>query len=172
MSQAAHTSPWERTALVPRRRIGLRLAVLAVLVLFVLLGSPPVLSLLGFALCAALVLGTFPRAYVTQVEFEQEFFVMFIPVQVTRYSLKDFEAIETDVEERVGAWAGFLFGFGNLLWVWALDHLFPWFGGDFKIWLRALPGRRVLSWQGDGESRFKENLNILERRTGLPVMRR
>ena len=84
-------------SLVPRRRLGPRLAVLAALILFILLGSPSALNLLGFALAAALVLGTFPRAYVSQAEFETELLVMFIPVRATRHCLKDFEAIETDV---------------------------------------------------------------------------
>ena len=172
MNRTANDLPKERMSLVPRRRLGPRLAVLAALILFILLGSPSALNLLGFALAAALVLGTFPRAYVSQAEFETELLVMFIPVRATRHCLKDFEAIETDVEQRVSAWAGFLFGFGNLLWVWALDHVFPWAGGNFKIWLRTLSGSRILGWQGDGESRFKENLNILERQTGLPVTRK
>jgi hypothetical protein len=54
---------------------------------------------------------------------------------------------------------------------WLFSYVFPWLGGDFKIWLRSLSSQRIICWQGDGESRFKENLKILERQTGLPVRR-
>ena len=171
MNEVGKTPSQARTPLVPLRRMGPRVGTLAALVLFLLIGSPSLLSFLGFTLVTALVLGTFPRAYVSPTEFEQQLIVMFISVRVTRWPLNDCGAIETDVETRVPWWSGFVFGIANLLWVWALDHLFPWFGGDFKIWLRTLSGKRILAWQGDGESRFRENLKILERQSGLPLTR-
>ena len=70
-------------------------------------------------------------------------------------SFKDFAAIETGIEERMPAGTGFLLGFGNVFWIWALDHVFPWVGGDYKLWLRTSSGGRILGWQGDGESRFQ-----------------
>jgi len=172
MNQVGKSPSRGKTALVPHRRIGPRLAVLAALILFVLIGSPSVWNLLGFTLVTALILGTFPRYYVSPAEFERQILVMFITVRVTRWSWKDFEALETDVEVRVPFWTFFLFGVGNLLWIWALDHVFPWFAGDFKIWLRTLSGKRILGWQGDGEPRFRQNLKILEHQSGLPVTRR
>jgi hypothetical protein len=172
MSQGENLLPSEWTPLVPRRRIAPRLGILVALVLFLLLGAPSALNLVSFTLVTALVLGTFPRAYVSRTQFTKQILVMFVPVRVTRYPLKDFEAIETDIEQRMPIETGFLFGFGNLFWAWALDHVFPWCGGDYKLWLRTFSGKRILGWQGDGDSRFKENLDTLEDQTGLPVTRR
>lgn len=172
MSQVADSQKAERTPLLPHRRVWPRLAVLIGLVAFMAIGSPTLLNLLGFTLFMTAALGTFPRHYVSREEFVRELCVVFVPVHVARYSLKSFEEIETDIEERVPAIAGVFIGVINLLWVWALDHLFPWVGGDFKIWLRTFSGKRVLGWQGDGEARFRENLKILEDHTGLPVTRR
>lgn len=157
--------------LVPHRRIVPRVAILAGLVLFFLIGAPSALNLACFTLVATLVLGSFPRAYVSPTGCEWELRVMFVPVRVTRHAIDEFTAIETDVEQRAPMWSGWLFGFINLIWVWALDHVFPWIGGDYKIWLRTLSGKQILCWQGDGEARFKENLRILERQTHLPVTR-
>ena len=148
-----------------------RLVIFVGLVLFLLIGAPSVLNLIAFAVVMALILGTFPRTYVSQTEFEREMLVMFIRVQVTRRSIKDFAAIETGIEEPMPVETGFLLGFGNVFWIWALDHLFPWVGGDYKLWLKTSSGGRILGWQGDGESRFKENLKTLEQQTGLPVTR-
>jgi hypothetical protein len=52
-----------------------------------------------------------------------------------------------------------------------MDWLVPWFGGDYKLWLRTVSDERVLAWQGNGEGNFRQNLEILEETTGLPVTR-
>jgi hypothetical protein len=161
-----------RIALAPHRRVGPRLAVLTGLVFFLLLGSPPLLGLLAFTLAAALLLGSFPRAYASSVGIERELLVMFVTVHVARHDWKNFEAIETDIEEQTPTELFFLLGFDTLVWGWVVNHLLPWLGGDFKLWLRTPSGARVLAWQGDGETRFRANLGILESQSGLPVTRR
>jgi hypothetical protein len=79
------------------------------------------------------------------------------------------------VEARMGLECGCaiaaLAGIQTLLMVWLLDWLIPWAGGEYKLWLRMLAGHRVLAWQGNGESNFRQNLNILEDISGLPVVR-
>ena len=41
-------------------------------------------------------------------------------------------------------------------------------GGSFRS---SPAGRRVLIWQGNGEITFRENLDLVEQATGLPVDR-
>ncbi|HJT31741.1 MAG TPA: hypothetical protein VJ783_06775 [Pirellulales bacterium] len=48
----------------------------------------------------------------------------------------------------------------------------PWFGGDFKLWLWAATGKRVLAWQGSRDEDFQNNLRLMVRATHLPVERR
>ncbi len=101
--------------------------------------------------------------------------MVFVPLRPVRTPLADLKWIETDVEQRMGAASGcalaFVFGLQNLLMVWLLDWLIPWAGGDYKLWLRTLSGRRVLAWQGNGDSNFRQNMDILEEASGLPIKR-
>jgi hypothetical protein len=101
--------------------------------------------------------------------------VAFVRVRPSRTPLAGLSQIETDVEQRMGAAGGcaltLLVGLENVLMVWLLDWLIPWAGGDYKLWLRTLSGGRVLAWQGNGESNFRQNLEILEEVSGLPVTR-
>ena len=52
------------------------------------------------------------------------------------------------------------------------DSCVPWFGGDFKLWLWAATGKRVLAWQGSRDEDFQNNLRLMVRATHLPVERR
>lgn len=165
--------------LVPYRRVRVRLVVLAALVVFILLGNPAWHTALVFAVSMALLLGTFPRTRFNETMLEREFLAMFIPVHAKQWQFDQFECILTGLEER-SMFMDILFGgsFGGCLGALFMpvferifDSLMPWLGGDYKIWLQTHAGDRVLVWQGNGEHRFRTNLELLEKNTGLPVQR-
>ena len=163
------------TALLPQPKIGLRAAIVAGLTILALIAPAPWHAKLGFCLVAAGLFGSFPRPRINADCFEKEWFAVFVPVRISRMPLADLRQIETGVEERMSAAGGcalmLLFGLENLVMVWLLDWLIPWAGGDYKLWLRTRSGDRVLAWQGNGESNFRQNLEILEEVSGLPVTR-
>ncbi len=163
------------TLLVPPPRIWLRATILAALTALIMMADRISFSCVAFCLTMTALLGTFPRARIGAKTFEKEWFVCFVPVGVTRTRLADVVQIETDLESRMGMVGGCLlglvFGFMNVLFIWLLDWLIPWAGGDYKLWLRTESDQRVLAWQGNGEVHFRRNLEILKNASGLPVTR-
>jgi hypothetical protein len=161
--------------LVPQPRIWLRVTILGSLTILAWIGPTPWHAKIGFPLMVAALVGTFPRPRIHADCFETEWFVVFVPARRRRIPLADVVGIETDVEQQMGMTTGcavmVLFGLENLLMVWLLDWLLPWAGGDYKLWLRPLKGKRVLAWQGRGDNNFRQNQKILEDTTGLPVTR-
>ncbi len=163
------------TPLTPQPRIWLRAAILVLLVALACIGNSSWLAKGVFCLAMAGLLGTFPRPRVSAEWFEVEWFAAFVPVRVRRVALADAIQIETDLESRMGLDTGillaFFIGLWNVLMIWLVDWLVPWFGGDYKIWLRTGRDQRMLAWQGMGEGHFRRNLDILEDISGLPVTR-
>jgi hypothetical protein len=138
------------TPLVPQPKTWLRATILALLVVFALIGGSGPIATIVFCLVMAGLFGTFPRCRISSEQFEREWFVFFVPVRVERTCLADVTQIETDVEQKMGIQGGCLLslfvGVQNVLMVWLLDWLIPWAGGDYKIWLRLLSRRRVLTY--------------------------
>ena len=161
--------------LVPQPKIWLRVTILVLLVALAWIGASPWYAKSIFCLAMAGLLGTFPRLRINTEYFQQEWFVAFLPVHGRRMRLDKLVQIETDLETRMGIGTGcvlgFLFGIQNMLMVWLLDWLIPWLGGDYKLWLRTKSDRRILAWQGNGESNFRRNLETLKVISGLPVTR-
>ncbi len=176
MSQVSDTSEssdvCECETFVPRPKIWLRAIIFVLLVAFILIGHPPWPSLIGFCATMAVFLGTFPRPTISADYFEKEWFVCFVPVGSKRMSLAKVVGIEVDLESRMGMLAGtWLLGAVDLLWIWLLDWLIPWAGGDYRLWLRTAQDQRVLVWQGNGERNFRRNAAILESVTGMKLTR-
>ena len=163
------------TPLLPQPKIWLRVLILALLLSMTLIGTAPWTVKLVAALTMVAVLGTFPRPRINSEFFEKEWFVVFVPVSVRRTPMADVMQIETDLEYRIGLAGGFVLslfiGLWNMLMIWLLDWLIPWAGGDYKLWLRTASGDRVLAWQGNGETNFRQNLEILEDVSDKPVTR-
>jgi hypothetical protein len=161
--------------LVPRPRMWLRVTVLILLIAFAWVGTTSWFSKLVFCLAMTGLLGTFPRPRISVECFEKQWFVGFVPVYLRRTPLADLVQIETALESRMGWDTGlvltFFVGLWNVLMIWFADRLVPWFGGDYQLWLRTNTDDRVLAWQGNGESYFRRNLEILKDVSGLPVTR-
>lgn len=160
-----------RIVLRPRRRVGVRLVVLALLVAFAMISGPSLGTLLGFVLVTALFLGTYPDTFVGPAEVENRWRVLFLPVHSARWPVGSCIRIETDVEDHMAPEWAILIGVESWFWCQLMDRLVPWLGGDYKLWLRTDRDKRLLVWQGNGEANFRANLEILESTTGLPVTR-
>ena len=168
-------APGEGVLLVPVPRIGLRATIFVLLTALAFIGSAPWYGYVMSCLTTAGLLGTFPRVTVGKTRLEKQWFVFFFPVGVSRVPLAKLVQIETDVERRIGLFGGAIMsifiGLGGMLFIWLLDWLLPWAGGDYKIWFRMHPDDRVLIWQGMGESNFHRNVETLEAICGMRVTR-
>jgi hypothetical protein len=163
--------PGETVVLKPVRSWWLRFIIVLAIAGIVSFGPIAWPKKAMFCAGMAFLFGTFPWTRINRARLERVSFVMFMPILVKRWSLDRFTHIETGLEDRSDLETyGWLFRGGWLTWR-LLDFLLPWMGGDYKLWLRASSGKRVLAWQGNGESIFRENLELLEHRTGLPVER-
>jgi hypothetical protein len=156
----------EEIRLVPYRSIPVRLTVFALLVALVLIGLPPWLDVVFFAVGMAMLVGTFPRSWIRDGRFEREFRLAFFRIHHKRWRLDEVEQIEVGSEEPLGC------VFAPVLVVVRLvDRFFPWVGGEYKIWLRTFSGHRASAWQGFGQAQFRENLQALETATGRTAVR-
>jgi hypothetical protein len=154
----------EESVLVPHRRIRARLITLLLLVGFVCIGPSPWYQKILFAISMVLIFGAFPIIRVTQKTIEQTIVVGFYPVHTKRWKLRDFSAVETDIERRITETFGLLVLFFWVFWLLfrIFDHLMPWMGGDYKIFLRQFDDERLLIWQGNRDVDFETNREILE----------
>ena len=163
------------TPLVPHPKIWLRALIVLLFAALASIGTTPWQSKVGFCFIVAGFLGTFPRPRISAKCYEREWFALFVPLGRSRTRLTDLTQIETDLEKGIGMTGGCLvtlvFGIQTLVMVWFLDWLFPWAGGSYKLWLRTKSDQRILAWQGNGESNFQQNLEILQDTLRLPVTR-
>ncbi len=114
--------------------------------------------------------GSYPVARIKGERFERLMFIMFVPARVKRWSLDRFTGVQTECEPQDEYAFGWWWFFGNWWVVWIVfDWIVPWLGGSYKLYLRAGSGKRVLAWQGNSESQFRANLDILQRRAGLSL---
>ena len=123
-----------------------------------------------FAAAMAAWVGSYPLSRIRGEHFERVMFIMFLPARTKRWALDRFVGIQPESvpqDEFAGAWWMI---FGNwFVWWTVLDWMIPWVGGSYKLWLRAGSGKRVLAWQGSSDRQFRENLDLLQRRTGLSI---
>jgi hypothetical protein len=117
------------------------------------------------------VLGTYPEVGVEGGNLVRRFRVLFRTVSVVEHPLKQCSQIEIDLEWRPAMGYGFLIGVWNWAMLFVFDRIFPWFGGDYKLWLRTGRDQRILAWQGNGEDNFRYNVEVLEEATGLTAVR-
>jgi hypothetical protein len=163
----------EKHFLAPVRNFRRRAIIWAALCLFGLIGTAGFLPKLAFCISMGLLLGSFPQAYLKNAAFHSELYVLFVRLRKKRWKLERFVQIETGLEERPFDSFANVFKSGeimNRIWGW-FDACVPWLGGDYKIWLRAVSGKRVQAWQGSNDDQFEANLDLLRRVTGLPVER-
>ena len=176
MSRAAPAEPdtndpFAGIWLEPVRSLKRRAIVVAGLCLLALIGTTGWRMKAAFCVSMALWIGSFRQARVLEGHFCRELYVMFVRVQAKKWKLERFVGIETSLEEspfdnlaqisRIGE----LF---NKAWRF-IDSCVPWFGGEYKLWLRAASGKRVLVWQGSRDEDFQDNLRLLVRVTRLPI---
>lgn len=162
------SSEHEATPLVPDRGIRIRLVAFLLLVVFIAIGTVPWYQKAFVLLPVGLMLGTFPRVRLKGKYLERTYVVFFLAVHTQRWRLRDFVRIETDREQRITSSFGCL-----VLFFWLIfrvfDHLMPWLGGDYKLWLRFYDDERLLVWQGNNDDHFEANLDTLASITGLPI---
>ena len=160
-----------RLSFVPVRNLRRRAIICVALCIFALIGTSGPGPKVAFCLSMALLLGSFPQAYLRSGVFHWELFVLFFRVRKKRWKLERFVQIETGREDQPFDSMANVFKLGELLnRLWGLiDACVPWLGGDYKIWLRAASGKRVLAWQGGRDEQFQANLDLLRRTTGLPI---
>ena len=157
--------------LSPTPRPRLRAVILAVLLMATFISSGAWLGKLFGAMLLVLLAGTYRYSYVHDDRFQFRYFVGFVPMKVRSYPLKKAVRIEVDQESPAGVWTLIFLGPWNWLWCHILDHVFPWFGGRYRLWLCTVSGKRVLAWQGNSDACFQQNLRFLETVTGLPIER-
>lgn len=169
MSDDAEPLEDQTIYLVPVRSLRRRAIVVAGLWLLALIGTTSWSQKLFFCACMALWIGSFPQARLSGGRFERELYVAFVRVRTKRWKLDRFCRIEIGPDEHsetgpVGVLLAPFFWFLPVI-----DAIVPWLGGDYKVWLRAHSGRRVLVWQGNSDEYYKANLAALRQVTGLPV---
>ena len=154
----------------PVRRWWLRFLIFLVPASMVLFSESALHKKVIFAASMAAWVGSYPLARMRGEHFERVMFIMFVPARTKRWSLDRFVGIQPESvpqDEFAGAW-WMIFGNWFVLWT-ILDWMIPWVGGSYKLWLRAGSGKRVLAWQGGSDTQFRENLDLLQRRTGLSI---
>ena len=163
-----------REPLEPVRNWKRRLVIWLGLCVFGLIGTAEPGPKIAFCLSMALIFGSFPQASIDATALHWELYVFFVRVQKKRWKLSRFIGIEIDLEDRPFDSMANVFKLGELLnKIWALfDACVPWLGGDYKIYLRAASGKRVLAWQGSNDDEFRNNLDLIRRVTGLKSERR
>lgn len=157
-------------SLRPVRRWWLRFLIFAAVAVFPFVSRVELFKKVIFAATMAAWVGSYPVARIRGEHFERVMFIMFLPARTKRWSLDRFTGIQPESvpeDEFAGTW-WMIFGNWWILWQ-VLDWMIPWLGGSYKLWLRAASGKRVLAWQGSSDSQFRENLDLLQRRTGLSI---
>jgi hypothetical protein len=157
--------------LLPRRSVVVRLMVLGALAVLFAVGCSRWSSAVISTVLVAVALGTYPEVSVEGGCLVRRLRVLFWPVSVVRTSLKPCWQIDIELEWRPSMGFGFLLGIWNWISLFIFDRIFPWFGGDYKLWLRLGVDQRVLAWQGNGEDNFRHNVDVLEEATGLTAVR-
>lgn len=160
----------EGTFLVPARNRKRRAIIFGCLVAFILVGQAPLHQQLFFDLTVGLMIGSFPLVEVKRKTIEQTIIVFFFPVHRKVWKFRDFISVETAMEPRIVDSIGC---FVLLFWWWwflfrLFDYMFPWLGGNYKLFLRQFDDEKLLIWQGNNTSDFEANLALFNS-AGLPI---
>ncbi len=160
----------EGICLAPLRNRKRRAIIYVCLVAFIMIGRAPIHQQLFFDLTVGLIIGSYPIVEVKKRTIEQTIMVFFFPVHRKAWKLRDFISVETGMEPRIADTIGCLVLF--FFWYWFLfrlfDHLMPWLGGNYKLFLRQYDDEKLLIWQGNNTSDYESNLALFES-AGLPV---
>ena len=165
---------WCTSWILPQSRLWIRIIVFVALVGFALATSASIVSKVIWVLSTAFLLGSFRVARIYDGQFERRMVFMFVPLKLKRWPMKDFVEIETRFGDPSATGGVLVFSILNIffaLWSALFDRLVPWLGGNFQLRLKLAGKGRVLVWQGNSEATFQENLELLERVTGLRVRR-
>jgi hypothetical protein len=159
----------EGVFLAPIRNRKRRAIIFGVLAAFILIGQAPIPKQLFFDITVGLIIGSYPIVEVKKKSIEQTIMVFFFPVYKKVWKLRDFVGVETGVEPRIADTIGCLV---FIFWFWFLfrlfDHLMPWLGGNYKLFLRQYDDEKLLIWQGNNTTDFEANLALFEA-VGLPI---
>lgn len=152
------------TCLAPLRNRKRRAIIYVCLVAFVVIGQAPIHKQLFFDLTIGLMMGSYPIVEVKKKTIERTMMVLFFPVHQKVWRLSDFVSVEAGTESRITDSIGCLVLLFFCFWFLSrlLDHVFPWLGGDFKLYLRQCDDEKVLIWQGNNTSDFEANLALIE----------
>ena len=90
--------------------------------------------------------------------------VFFFPVHKKTWRLRDFISVETDMEPRIADTIGCLVLVVFFIWFLfrLFDHMMPWLGGNYKLFLRQYDDEKLLIWQGNNTSDYEANLALFE----------
>ncbi len=136
--------------LAPVRNRRRRVLIYVCLVPFIMIGQAPIYQQLPFVLAVGLIIGSYPIVEVKKKTIEKTIMVFFFPVHKKAWRLRDFISVETDMEPP--SW--FLFRL--------CDHMMPWLGGNYKLFLRQYDDEKLLIWQGNNTSDYEANLALFE----------
>ena len=160
----------EGTFLAPLRNRKRRGIIFILLVLFIMIGQAPIHQQLFFDITVGLLIGSYPLVEVKRKTIEQTLIIFFMPVHRKVWRMRDFVSVETGVEPRIADTIGCLVLL--FFWYWFLfrlfDHLVPWLGGNYKLFLRQYDDEKLLIWQGNNTTDFENNLALFES-AGLPI---
>ena len=160
----------EGVFLAPLRNRKRRAVIFGVLVVFILIGQAPIHQQLFFDITVGLIIGSYPIVEVKKKSIEQTIMVFFFPVHKKIWKMRDFVSVETGVESRIADTIGCMVLI--FFWYWFLfrlfDHMMPWLGGNYKLFLRQYDDEKLLIWQGNNTTDYEANLALFEA-AGLPI---
>ncbi len=154
----------EGACLAPLRNRKRRAIIYVCLVVFIMIGQAPIHKQLFFDLTVGLLIGSYPIVELRHKTIERTIMVFFFPVHKKAWRLTDFVSVETGTEPRITDTIGILVLV--FFWYWflsrLLDHVIPWLGGNYKLFLRHYDDETLLIWQGNNATDYEANLVLLE----------
>lgn len=159
------------TRLRPTPKISLRIVGWAALVVFASIGTSALPAKVVFVVAAGLLLGSYREAWIAEGRFIRQMTVGFVPIKRSSWPLERFVEIQTRWDAPPAVEWSLLMGPVNWLFWHFFDWSLPWMGGGLELRLLGAKGW-VQVWQGNSDGNFQANLEILERTTGLPVVRK
>jgi hypothetical protein len=123
------------------------------------------LKLAGLVLAAA-VFGSYREAWITQERICRQRTVGFIPGKIDQWKRDRLRGVEV-IEEPEPPPAQTVGQRLERVQSWLLQRLLPWRYGPLKLKLRLAEGQTVLLWQGADRRELLQNLELLDRETGI-----